>query len=43
METRFFYIVEACLFYIMEAYFSYVVNMAKDLDVTLDDPAGLRK
>ena len=35
MEARFPYVVEAHL--------PYMVEMAEDLDVTLNDPAGLRR
>ena len=31
------------LFYMIEARLSYMVETAKDLDVTLDDSAGLHK
>ena len=35
IEARLPYVVEACLFYIVET--------VEDLDVTLDNPAGLRR
>ena len=37
-----FYVIEARLPYVVEAHLLYVIEMAEGLDVTLNDPVGLR-